>query len=130
MTAIAKKPWEKEDTDACPVADTLRSIGGKHTPKILHCLTVQDFHFLELTRALPQISRKVLADELRRLEDIGLVNRIELGDARNRVRYTLSNKGHDLAGILGQIYVWAEKHSGEDKSPSRTDLPREERMSL
>ncbi len=110
MTATRRKLWSLPDTDVCPVADTLKSIGGKHTPKILHCLAIRDHHFLELTRALPGISRKVLTDELRHLEAIGLVTRTECLDARKRVRYGLSEKGLGLAAILGDIFDWAMKY--------------------
>ncbi|WP_417679505.1 winged helix-turn-helix transcriptional regulator [Roseibium sp.] len=113
MTATRRKLWSLPDTDVCPVADTLKSIGGKHTPKILHCLTIQDHHFLELTRALPGISRKVLTEELRHLEAIGLVTRTERLDARHRVRYGLSEKGRGLAVILGDIFSWAMKYPAD-----------------
>lgn len=102
--------WRLPGTQECPVADTLKSIGGKHTPRVLHCLTVKDHHFLELQRTLKPISRKVLTQELRHLEEIGLVARTELDDAHRRVRYALTSKGRSLAEILGQIYLWALEH--------------------
>ena len=114
MSATAGRLWTTPDSGDCPVADTLKSIGGKHTPKILHCLAMQDHHFLEMTRALPGISRKVLTEELRHLEAIGLVTRTELLDARQRVLYALSGKGRELAAILGEIFAWAMKHSGSE----------------
>ncbi|MHA7777115.1 winged helix-turn-helix transcriptional regulator [Roseibium sp. M-1] len=116
MSETFKGPWRLAGTDDCPVADTLKSIGGKHTPRILHCLTVQDHHFLELQRTLPAISRKVLTGELRHLEEIGLVCRTELDDARRRVRYSLTPKGRGLADILRQMFIWALEHRGEETS--------------
>lgn len=110
MVQPAPGLWYLPETGECPVADTLKLIGGKHTPKILHCLALADHHFLELIRALPQISRKVLTEELRSLENSGLVLRTELGDERKRVRYALTSKGRGLAGILGHMFVWAMEH--------------------
>ncbi len=118
MTDAALKLWSLPETDDCPVADTLKSIGGKHTPRILHCLTIRDHHFLELQRSLPPISRKVLTEELRHLEEIGLVIRTELDDARRRVRYGLSEKGRGLADILGRIFLWALEYRGMDPAGS------------
>ncbi len=124
MTDTASSPWVLPGTDDCPVADTLRSIGGKNTPKILHCLATRDHHFLELQRTLSPISRKVLTEELRHLEEIGLVIRTELDDARRRVRYGLSHKGRGLADILGQVFLWAMEHRDEgDRSSTGPDMP-------
>ncbi|MBN8181723.1 MULTISPECIES: winged helix-turn-helix transcriptional regulator [Roseibium] len=106
--------WRLPGTQDCPVADTLKSIGGKHTPRVLHCLTARDHHFLELQRTLKPISRKVLTQELRHLEEIGLVARTELDDAHRRVRYALTPKGRSLTEILGQVYLWAVEHHGSD----------------
>ena len=58
------KSWADPITGACPVAEILRTLGGKHGPRILHCLTEGELHFLELTRAIDGISRKVLTDQL------------------------------------------------------------------
>ncbi|GAB2183893.1 winged helix-turn-helix transcriptional regulator [Roseibium sp. LAB1] len=106
--------WRLPGTQECPVADTLKTIGGKHTPRVLHCLTLKDHHFLELQRTLSPISRKVLVQELRHLEDAGLVARTQLDDARRRVRYGLTSKGRSLAEILGRIFLWAVEHHNGD----------------
>ena len=82
-------------------------LGGKHTTMILHCLVCGDMHFLELCRALPHVSRKVLTDELKALIEKQIVLRTEEGDALGRVRYGLSPRGRDLGDILGQLYDWA-----------------------
>ncbi|WP_417684966.1 winged helix-turn-helix transcriptional regulator [Roseibium sp.] len=108
MKPEVHEPWVIDgDLDRCPVADTLKSISGKHTPKIINCLAIQPQHFLELTRVFPGISRKVLTERLRELEDAGLVSRSEVGDALSRVRYSLTPRGQGLARILEQIYDWA-----------------------
>ncbi|WP_417672267.1 winged helix-turn-helix transcriptional regulator [Roseibium sp.] len=114
MPTTVQEPWVLNgDLDECPVAETLKSISGKHTPKIINCLAIQPLHFLELTRVFPDISRKVLTERLRELENIGLVSRTEVGDALSRVRYGLTPSGQSLAGILAQIYEWALQ--GENK---------------
>jgi DNA-binding HxlR family transcriptional regulator len=101
------RPWRGFGEDECPLSDTLRLLGGKHTTMILHCLVGADLHFLELCRALPHVSRKVLTDELKALIDGQIVLRTEEGDALGRVRYGLSQRGRDLGDILGRLYDWA-----------------------
>tara|TARA_R110001583_G_scaffold112684_2_gene262619 strand:- start:217881 stop:218105 length:225 start_codon:yes stop_codon:yes gene_type:complete len=68
-----------------------------------------ELHFLELTRALDGISRKVLKAQLRAFEDDGLVSRVAKQDARRRVGYSLTDKGRALAEIVGQLYDWSQE---------------------
>ena len=58
----------------------------------------------------------LLTQELRHLEEIGLVARTELDDAHRRVRYALTPKGRSLTEILGQVYLWAVEHHGSDSA--------------
>jgi len=103
------RPWTVPETGACPVGETLRLLGGKHGPTVLHCLLGGELHFLELTRALDGISRKVLKAQLRAFEDNGLVLRVAKQDARRRVGYSLTDKGRALAEIVGQLYDWSQE---------------------
>ena len=107
MKLAESRPWRGIGDDDCPLSETLRLLGGKHTTMILHCLVGGDLHFLELCRALPHVSRKVLTDELKALIDGQIVLRTEEGDALGRVRYGLSLRGRELGDILGRLYDWS-----------------------
>ena len=107
MNTVDSGPWRGIGDDHCPLSAALRLLGGKHTTMVMHCLVVGDLHFLELCRALPHVSRKVLTDELRALIAAEIVTRTEEGDALGRVRYGLSPRGRELAEILGHLYDWA-----------------------
>jgi DNA-binding HxlR family transcriptional regulator len=85
-------------------------LGGKYKPQILHCLLEQETHFLELSRKIKGISRKILSQQLRDLLSANLINRIEKNDARQRVEYSLTEKGYSLTLILSQINDWAITH--------------------
>ncbi len=106
----SSRPWFDPQSQTCPVGRTLRLLGGKYGPSTLHCLMGGEMHFLELTRALEGISRKVLAAQLRDFEREGLVRRVQKHDARRRVGYSLTQKGAGLAAILDQIYDWSQEH--------------------
>lgn len=103
-------PWSGLRTDDCPVAETLRMLGGKHGPRILHCLQSGEMHFLELQRTLEGISRKVLKDQLRNFEENGLILRVPKHDARRRVGYSLSKKGCALGPILALLFDWSQDY--------------------
>lgn len=102
------------ETGECPVAQTLRTLGGKHGPRVLHCLMGGELHFLELTRALNGISRKVLTEQLQEFEASGLVLRDPKHDARQRVGYSLTEKGKALGPILNQLYDWSQDPRYQD----------------
>lgn len=98
------------ESGECPVSETLRTLGGKHKPNILHTLSAGEQHFLELTRRLSGISRKVLVEQLRDLEQAGLVLRREEHDARRRVSYALTEKARALGVIVSQLCDWKETY--------------------
>ena len=102
-------PWQGDTRDDCPVADTIERLSGKWKPRLIHILSMQEQHFLELCRALPQASRKMLAIQLRELEADGLVSRNELNDARRRVRYALTTRGRTLCSVLDRLRAWADE---------------------
>lgn len=117
-TIDPSRPWAIPETGDCPVADALRLLGGKHAAKVLHCLVAGEMHFLELTRAMPDISRKVLTAQLGEFEHTGLVSRVEKQDARRRVGYSLTPKGRALAVILAQLYDWGLTYGPARIEPS------------
>ena len=65
----------KEEMPACPVATTVALIGSKWKLLILRNLLVRPWRFNELKKDLRGISQKVLTDNLRSLEEDGIVVR-------------------------------------------------------
>jgi DNA-binding HxlR family transcriptional regulator len=100
--------WDSQGPDDCPVANTIEILSGKWKPRLLHTLLSREMHFLELVRALPSASRKVIADQLRELQAAGLVSRTATEDARRRVRYGLTLRGRSLCAVLAPISLWAK----------------------
>ena len=54
--------------------------------------------FSELERAIPGVSQKMLIQQLRQLEDAGVVRRIVHHQVPPKVEYELTGWGQDLAG--------------------------------
>ncbi len=62
--------------------------------------------FTELRNTLPGISQKVLTDNLRSLEEDGLVNREVFAEVPPKVVYSLSELGDTLRPIIDAMKEW------------------------
>jgi len=92
----------------CPITRTVGYIGGKWKPIILVLLTDGRVRFGKITLSLPTISRKMLTQQLRELEDDGLVVRYSYTEKPPRVEYELSEKGKTLIPVLQAMYDWGQ----------------------
>lgn len=66
--------------------------------------------FNELSRAIPDISPKVLSGHLKTLEGVGLVKRILYAEVPPRTEYELTDLGNTLIPILNQLSDWGKEH--------------------
>lgn len=64
----------------------------------------------ELKRLMPNITQKMLTQQLRELEEDGVVKRIVHNQVPPKVEYELSEYGWSLKGILDSLCAWGEKH--------------------
>ena len=66
--------------------------------------------FNELSRAIPDISPKVLSGHLKTLESMGLVNRELYAEVPPRTEYHLPDLGKSLIHILNSQSDWGRQH--------------------
>jgi len=90
------------------VEATMRIIGGKWKPIILCHLKHGRMRTGELRRAIPNITQKMLTQQLRELEDDGIVLRKVYNQIPPKVEYSLTDYGHSLNKILEDLCVWGE----------------------
>ncbi|MNC71665.1 putative HTH-type transcriptional regulator YtcD [compost metagenome] len=64
----------------------------------------------ELKHLLPNITQKMLTQQLRELEEDGIINRIVYNQIPPKVEYELSEYGLSLKGILDSLCAWGEQH--------------------
>ena len=62
--------------------------------------------FGDFIKSIPAISKKVLTDNLRALEDDGLIIREVFAEVPPRVEYSLSTLGKSLKPILDAMLDW------------------------
>lgn len=92
------------------VEATLEVIGGKWKCVILCHLTHGKKRTSDLKRIMPSITQKMLTQQLRELEQDGIVNRISYNEVPPRVEYELSEYGWSLKSILDSLCSWGEIH--------------------
>jgi DNA-binding HxlR family transcriptional regulator len=98
------------DPDRCPFTATWRVIGGKWKGLLWWRLSRGLSRFGELRRAIPQISSKMLAQQLRELERDGVVHREVFAEMPPRVEYSLTDYGATLEPVVGLISEWGATH--------------------
>ena len=100
----------KEDLPACPVATTVGLIGNKWKLLIIRDLLTGTKRFGELRKSVTGISQKVLTDNLRSLEQDGLVIRTIFAEVPPRVEYELSELGNTLRPIMDSMELWGKRY--------------------
>jgi DNA-binding HxlR family transcriptional regulator len=71
--------------------------------------------FNELRKALPNISQKILTQNLRTLEDSGLIKRKVFAEVPPRVEYSLTELGFSLQPIIDSMIKWGEEYRAKIK---------------
>lgn len=101
---------KKEVLPQCPVATTVNLIGNKWKLLIIRNLLVGKARFKDLKNGIEGISQKVLTDNLRSLEEDGLVIRTSYPEIPPRVEYELSELGNSLRPIIKSMEVWGNEY--------------------
>lgn len=93
----------------CPVETTLKVIGGRWKVLILRELFSGVKRFGELHRSIHGITQKMLTQQLREMEQDGLVHRHVYPQIPPKVEYSLMQKGESLKPILESMNAWGEQ---------------------
>ena len=90
----------------CPVEATLDLIGGKYKTLILWHLAGGPQRFSQLQRLILRATPKMLTQQLRELEEDGLIHREVFPVVPPRVEYSLTVRGESLLPILHAMRDW------------------------
>lgn len=92
------------------VQTTLNVLGGKWKVLILWHLKDETRRFSELKRLMPEISEKMLIQQLRELERDEIVHRNVYPDVPPKVEYSFTDYGRSLEPVLQSLCNWGEAH--------------------
>lgn len=93
-----------EDFESCGLKRALDMISGKWKPPILYFLFHnQEIRFDDLWKSIPKISKKVLAEHLKQMNEAGLIVKRKVDSFPTEVYYRLSPKGKSLGPVLSAL---------------------------
>ena len=101
----------------------LKTIDGRwKLPILFHLFGGKVLRFSELERTIPAISQKMLIQQLRQMENDGMVRRIVHHQVPPKVEYGLTDWGQALCPALDALLKWAalrkEMAEGADAASS------------
>ena len=94
----------------CPVATTVQLIGNKWKPLILRDLLQGTQRYKYLLYGIEGISSKVLTENLRQLEEDGLIERKVYPEVPLRVEYSLTALGEQMRPIIESLKDFGIKY--------------------
>ncbi|WP_212003013.1 helix-turn-helix domain-containing protein [Chitinophaga sp. HK235] len=132
MTAVKETSVIQENKNNayanCPVTFVMERIGGYWKPIILFNLLTGTKRYSELKKSIPDITEKVLIQQLKQLEIDGLIIRKSKPVVPPYVTYQLSKKGRELRPVLYAMAEWAVINGGKQSkqfSKQMEDFPKE-----
>lgn len=106
----------------CSVELTLQVVGGKWKPIILYHLARGGvLRFSELKKGMPNITQKMLTQQLRELESDYVVHREVYPQVPPKVEYSLTELGKTIMPVLDMMCSWGERYEAFVQGGSGTD---------
>ncbi len=101
----------KEELPKCPVAVSVNLIGNKWKILIIRELVSNKIvRFNQFKKNIEGISQKVLTQNLRELENNGLVKRKVYAEVPPKVEYSLTEIGSTIVPVMDTLAAWGEQY--------------------
>jgi DNA-binding HxlR family transcriptional regulator len=118
----SERLWPTPEAAAAGVEQALRVVDGRWKLVILFQLFGgRVMRFSELERAIPGVSQKMLAQQLRQLEADGVVERRIHAEVPPKVEYRLSSWGQALCPALDSLLRWSVSRAPEEGPAPQSD---------
>ena len=100
----------REERAACPLYTAIGVIEGRWKPMLFQRLARAPHGFGELRRAMPGVASKVLREQLRQMQNDGLVARRASVPVYRGVQYELTPYGLTLGPVFQTLWEWGVAH--------------------
>ncbi|MCU0442992.1 MAG: helix-turn-helix transcriptional regulator [Bacteroidia bacterium] len=98
------------DENNCPVTATMKVLGGKWKPILINAIYfTSPARFGELKRSVAGITQSMLTQQLRELEEDGIISRKIYAEIPPKVEYTLTEFGLTLSPVIQTMAQWGEE---------------------
>lgn len=105
-TAIECPPAEKAEVLNAEIRGAIGTFNGKWKLEILWLLNQRIHRFNELRRQLAGVTQHTLTQQLRELEQDGMVRRTIYPEVPPRVEYEITDKARGLDPVFKAIFAW------------------------
>lgn len=93
-------------TKVCPLEYAVKAISGKWKIPIIWRINEGERRPSEFLRGIATVDRRVLNQQLKELEEAGILNKQRFDEVPPRVEYTLTPLGMKLVEVLKQLNAW------------------------
>lgn len=90
-------------TPRCPIRTTLELLGGKWKLLIIQELAKGPIRLSQLKKQIPDISEKMLIQELKHLVNSDLASRKNFGEVPPRVEYSITEQGKKALPLIKEL---------------------------
>lgn len=106
------------DTTERPIRTAFRLLGGRWKPLIIWQLVEEGtLRNNELHKRIPEASQKMLVQQLRELEEDGIIERKVYSQVPPKVEYSITEYGKQTFPLLVQMYKWGREHQKSEHFP-------------
>jgi DNA-binding HxlR family transcriptional regulator len=105
----------------CPVARAAEILGDRWTLLVVREMLLGTRHFNELERGLPGISRALLAERLRRLQRMEIVEKRVVSTRPRKTEYWLTTAGQELQIVIDVLMAWGARWQFGEPEPDELD---------
>ena len=109
------------ERDKCPLYTAIQVIEGRWKPMIFRRLGEGAMGFGDLRRLMPGVTTKVLREQLKQLEQEGLVLRQPPPKPGLRGLYRLTTHGRTLGPVFESLWSWGVTHLAFRNDALRND---------
>jgi DNA-binding HxlR family transcriptional regulator len=129
MVTVSKR--KASEVDLCPIRDVLDRVGDRWSMLLLCTLAENGtLRFSALKARVEDISQRMLAQTLRRLEQDGLLSRTVYPTNPPRVEYALTPLGKSLLEPVKELVKWARHNHRRVLDARRSYVPPPRQESL
>ena len=108
----------KDLVSRCPIEEVMQVLSGRWPTLLLYYLSDGTKRFSDLRRDNPTVSHRMLALELRKLERLGIVWRMEQPGYPRHVSYGLTPAGLQLVPLIDALGDWWEQTDNDRRAAS------------